>query len=86
MVVVSIWLLMNVEDKAEEINNEVSTPADFTVFVRNLPKDVSEGALLAHFSMRYNKNDEIGDRKDDTPLCKNSFFSIYFFLEFFFSF
>jgi hypothetical protein len=52
MVVVSIWLLMNVEDKAEEINNEVSTPADFTVFVRNLPKDVSEGALLAHFSMR----------------------------------
>jgi len=53
MISVSTWLLMSVERKADEIDGEVSTPADFTVFVRNLPKDVSESALIAHFSMRY---------------------------------
>jgi RNA recognition motif-containing protein len=54
MIVASTWLVMRVEQKADEIDEDSSTPADFTVFVRNLPKDVSEGALVAHFSMRYN--------------------------------
>ena len=49
----SVWLTLRVEQKASEIDDDSSTPADFTVFVRNLPKDVSEGALVAHFSMRY---------------------------------
>jgi RNA recognition motif-containing protein len=53
MIGFSIWLLMSVERTADQIDGEVSTPADFTVFVRNLPKDVSESALISHFSMRY---------------------------------
>jgi hypothetical protein len=52
LVVASVWLVTSVTHKAAEIDGDSSTPADFTVFVRNLPKDVSEGALVAHFSMR----------------------------------
>jgi hypothetical protein len=52
LIAVSVWLVISVTQKAAEIDDDSSTPADFTVFVRNLPKDVSEGALIAHFSMR----------------------------------
>jgi len=53
MIVASTYLVTRVEEMAAEIDDESSTPSDFTVFVRGLPKDVSEGALLSHFSMRY---------------------------------
>ena len=53
MIGTSAFLVMRIEQLAEAIDEETSTPSDFTVFVRNLPKDVSEGALVAHFSMRF---------------------------------
>ena len=52
MIAATVFLVMKVNQLSQQIDDDMSTPSDFTVFVRNLPKDTSESALIAHFSMR----------------------------------
>ena len=53
LIACSTYLVMQVEHLAQAIDDDTSSAADFTVFVRNLPLDVTEAAIIAHFSYRY---------------------------------
>lgn len=49
----SVWLIKRIEARVKQIDDDTSTPADFTVYVRGLPPDVPQAEIVTHFSALY---------------------------------
>ena len=52
-----------------QIDNEKSSPADFTIYVRGLPRHVPSSVIIEHFSTRYDLSKVRPERERDGTIC-----------------